>query len=233
MTRLVLEERLPAADRTIDIVRIELHDVAAALRLGRGDQGRAGTAEAVEYDSLRLRAILDRVHHHGAGLHRGVARQLRHPALAEAVDPCIAPQGGTVATVLAELDVVDVRSLAGLPQRDQLGLATIERTHPGIGLGPGDHRLQLVEDAVACVQHLVQMRTVDAAIDQRSIPRCRRDLGEDRMQEAGDLELAHLAGGHRELAVLNLAQAADMAVHLQIVGRIREHHLSEFTAISV
>ena len=59
---------------------------------------------------------------------------------------------------------------------------------------------------------------------------CIRDSSEDRVQEAGELELAHLARRHRELAMLDLPETADMAIDPDVVRRIHKHHLGEFTA---
>ena len=43
-------------------------------------------------------------------------------------------------------------------------------------------------------------------------------------QEGGKLRLAHLPGRHRELAVPDTAEPADVAVDPHIVGRVGEHH---------
>ena len=43
-------------------------------------------------------------------------------------------------------------------------------------------------------------------------------------QEGGELGPRHLARGHGELAVLDLAGVPDMAVDRHVVGRIGEHH---------
>ena len=50
-------------------------------------------------------------------------------------------------------------------------------------------------------------------------------LGEHGGEEALKLAAAHLARGHRELAVGDLAEAADMAVDADVVGRIGEDEL--------
>ena len=52
------------------------------------------------------------------------------------------------------------------------------------------------------------------------------DLGlvaEGGREEGDELLLAHLARGAGELLVLDRAEAADMAIDLHVVGRIREH----------
>src|SRR5262245_14242527 len=50
-------------------------------------------------------------------------------------------------------------------------------------------------------------------------------LREDASEELGELGFRHLAGGHYELLVLDLAGAADMTVHCNVIGRVSEHHL--------
>ena len=51
-------------------------------------------------------------------------------------------------------------------------------------------------------------------------------LGEpfkDRLQEGRELDLAHLAAAHGELAMTNATETTDVAVDGHVVGRIREH----------
>jgi len=53
-----------------------------------------------------------------------------------------------------------------------------------------------------------------------------RVLGEpikDRFQEARELDLAHLAAAHGELAMTNAAEPTDVTVDGDVVRRIREH----------
>ena len=45
----------------------------------------------------------------------------------------------------------------------------------------------------------------------------------DRFEECREFRLAHLAATHREVAMMNAAEAADMAVDGDVVGRIGEH----------
>jgi len=52
-----------------------------------------------------------------------------------------------------------------------------------------------------------------------------RQVHERVPQEPSELCLGHLAGGHRELAMLDRARATDMAPNRYVVGRISEHHL--------
>ena len=47
-------------------------------------------------------------------------------------------------------------------------------------------------------------------------------MAERGLQERRERLLAHLAGGHRELAVLGLAEPADVAIDRHVVGRIGE-----------
>jgi hypothetical protein len=59
----------------------------------------------------------------------------------------------------------------------------------------------------------------------RAISAVSGKVGEDTRQESSELGLAHLAGRHGELAVLDRAQAANMAVDLHVVRRVGEDHL--------
>ena len=54
----------------------------------------------------------------------------------------------------------------------------------------------------------------------------RRCIGERLLQKVGELLAAHLAGGQGEVAVLNGAEPADMAVDRHVVGRIGEDQVA-------
>src|SRR5690349_3791209 len=76
MTRLTLRQPFPATHDYINVERIELEKVAAALRLGGGNQGRAAAAERIQDDALGLGAILDGIHHKRDRLDGRVGGQL-------------------------------------------------------------------------------------------------------------------------------------------------------------
>src|SRR5689334_1861310 len=56
-------------------------------------------------------------------------------------------------------------------------------------------------------------RTVDAVVGEE---------GKDGFEEGDEFRLAHLAAAHGEFAMTNAAEAADMAVDGDVVGRIGE-----------
>ena len=57
-------------------------------------------------------------------------------------------------------------------------------------------------------------RTVDAVLGEQA---------KDRFKECGEFCLAHLAAAHREVAMTDAAEATDVAIDGDIVGRIGEH----------
>ncbi len=201
---------LPAPDRHVDIGRIECDEITPPLGLLRRDQGRAAAAKGIEDDAARFRAILDRIHYHGAGFDRRMSRELFHPAGAEGVDPGIDPGIGPIPPMLAQFDIVDVRCLAFLPQYDQLVRGPVERAHAAIGLGPADDVLQFVEDRCSGVEEQVETAPVHAGIDQRAVGHDRMDAGQDFAQERAELGVRHFARGHGEFAMLDPTKAADM-----------------------
>lgn len=67
---------------------------------------------------------------------------------------------------------------------------------------------------------------VDCAVGAR-----RGQVAEHRLQKGGELGLRHLARRHRDLGVLDRAEAADVAVDRHVVGRVGEHDRDQaFTA---
>ena len=60
----------------------------------------------------------------------------------QGIHPRIGPDVAPVATVLAELEVVDVGRRAVLEDQDQLVLTTVERAHARVGFDPDDELLE-------------------------------------------------------------------------------------------
>ncbi len=96
-------------DDYVTITRIELDAVAAPTGLFGSDQRGAAAGEGIEHDTASLRTIENRVGDQRDRFHGGVEREFRIPILAETVDARIRPQIGSIAAVLAELDIIDMR----------------------------------------------------------------------------------------------------------------------------
>ena len=72
------------------------------------------------------------------------------------------------------------------------------------------------------VEQLAHMAPVHADVGDRPVAHDSGDVAEGLGEEAGELRPAHLAGGKGELAVLDRAEPADVAVDLHVVGWIGE-----------
>ena len=122
----------------IDVARIELKPSGPpASQLG-SDHRRAAAEEGIEDQAIALRAILDGI---GDERHRLDGRMHGErfvASCAEAVDAWIGPDVGAVASVLAELEVVDMRCRSDLEDGDEFVLRAVEGAHAGVGLGPDD-----------------------------------------------------------------------------------------------
>jgi len=69
------------------------------------------------------------------------------------------------------------------------------------------------------------MAPIDTDEVDRAVDGVAGEVGEHGCQKARELGLAHLARGKGELAMLDGAEPANVAVDLHVVGRIGEHHL--------
>src|SRR5262245_57291879 len=76
-------------------------------------------------------------------------RQLFQAPGAHGVHAGVIPNIGAIASMLAQLEVVDVPSAAALPHEDQFVLAAIEAAHASVGLVPDTEVLELAVDLAA------------------------------------------------------------------------------------
>ncbi len=184
---------LPAADRGIHVLGVDLHGVGTpAAALGR-DQRRAAAGEAIQHDATALRAVEDRVRHQGDRLDRGMHLEFVEPPRLQAVHPGVVPDIGPVAAVLTELEIVDMRRRADLEHEHQLVLGAIERSHPGVGLVPDAKVLDLEVDLATGAHELPQMPPVHADEVDSAIGTMGRQVSERLLEEGGELGLRHLA----------------------------------------
>src|ERR1700736_4161798 len=120
----VAGEALPAADRSVDVERVEFHTVADAADAFRGAKRRAAAEKGIEHDVAAGRAIHDRVGDEGHRFYRWVQRQeiaLRF-APTKIADAGIVPNVGSVSAILPELHIVPVRRGTRFEDQDQLVL---------------------------------------------------------------------------------------------------------------
>jgi hypothetical protein len=130
---------------------------------------------------------------------------------------------GSVPPTATELDGVDMRCGPDLEYEDELVLGAIERPHASVVLVPNAEILERRIDVPAGRERLVEMPPVHAYEMDGSVETAADGVEENRPQEIRELARGHLAGRHRELAVLDRSQAADMAIDPDVVGRIGEH----------
>ena len=172
---------------------------------------------------MPVAAILDGVGDHRHRLDGGVQGQQLAPA--SRVDAWVLPDIGAVAAVLAELEVVDVRLRAVLEHEHQFMLAAVERAHPPVVLDPDTQLLRSAKDRCRGLKQLRLVPPVHEDVQNATWHRERAQVSARMAQEARERLRAHLARGHGELLVLDLAQAPRVPVDLHVVGWVRDDHL--------
>ena len=148
----------------------------------------------------------------------------------DGADPGIVPDIGAVAPGLAKTEAVGVFGSALLEHEHQLVLGTIERPHAAVGLVPHHEVLELGEALLPRREQFSHVAPVHADKGNGTVAHHRCGIAEGIGKEGRELGLAHLARGKGELAVLDRAQSADIAINLHVVGRVREHEVSNLTA---
>ena len=101
----------PAVEGDIYIAWIDLQTISPPPGALGGEKRRARTEEAVENDIAAVGGVQDGVGNEADGFDRRVLRQQCIAFLAETVDPRVRPDIGAVASMSAQLDVIDVRGL--------------------------------------------------------------------------------------------------------------------------
>ena len=150
-------------------------------------------------------------------------RQLFQASRAQGVDAGVIPDVRAIAPMLAQLEIIDVPSAAVLPHEDQFVLAAIEAAHASVGLVPNTEVLELAVDRAAGGEHLPHVPPIHADLMDRPINGVPGKVTRHRLQKCREFGLAHLAATHRELAVPDATEAADVAVDGDVVRRIREY----------
>ena len=156
-------------------------------------------------------------------LDRGMHRQITAAASRDAADPRIVPDIGPVSPGLAKTEAVDVRRIAVLEHKDQLMLGAVERPHPAGGLVPHHQVLELEPADLAGLAQLAYVPQIHADVKDRTRPGMMDQVGQRCSEELGELLRTHLTRGHRNLAVLDLAQPADITIDLHVVRRVGEN----------
>jgi len=104
----------PAPDGNVHIARIELDQPRPASGALGGQQRRTRSAERIKDKPVALLAVLDRISDHGDGLDGRVVFEILTAVTSKTICASVVPDICPIAPVLAELDIVEVRGLAGL-----------------------------------------------------------------------------------------------------------------------
>src|SRR6202162_1486017 len=126
--------------------------------------------------------------------------------------------------MLAERDIVARRRSAVLEDEDEdeLVLAAVEGTHAGIVFGPDTQVLLFGINALRGGNELAGVAPIHSYVMQRALLAVSGKETASLRQERREGPLVHLARGHGELAMMDGAETAGMAVNRHVVGRVGE-----------
>src|SRR5262249_45947822 len=110
----------PTANCNVDIKGIDFHGACTTLGFLRSHDGRARTAEGIQYDFTAPRAVLDGIDDKRHRLDGGVHCKVVKPARTKRVDATIIPNVGPVSAATTELDGVEMRRRPHLEDEDKL-----------------------------------------------------------------------------------------------------------------
>ena len=113
---------LPAADRDVDIERVELDHPSDPARTLGCQNCRAAAAERIEDDAVAPATVTNQVGDECHRLDGGVQIEVATPSRMQTVDARIIEHVGAIPAVGAEPEIVDVGSVAALEDGDQLML---------------------------------------------------------------------------------------------------------------
>ena len=123
-----------------------------------------------------------------------------------------------------------MRIAAVFEHKDQLVLASVERTHPGVVLDPDAEVLELAIDIAAGGQQLFGMAPVHENVVQRALDAGCREIAESLGEKGGEFGAVHLSRGHRERPVMDRAEATRVTVDPHVVGRVGDGRRGTFQA---
>src|SRR5262249_30376112 len=128
--------------------------------------------------------------------------------------------------MLPELEIVGVCRDPRFPYEYELVLRAVERAHARVRLVPDAEVLELAIDHAAGTKHFPEVAPVDTDLVDRAVDRVVCETAEDRLEECREFGLAHLAGANREFAMTDAAEASDVAINCDVVGRVGEHEFA-------
>src|SRR6476661_7510543 len=137
---------------------------------------------------------------------------------------CIVPDVGSITTVLAELDHVEMRCGPGLVDKHELVLGAVERAHPPVILVPDTDILEFGVDPACCVDDLCHVPPVHADEVQGAIGAEGCQMAKDGPEKVLEFSGGHFAGRHLELPVLDRTKPAHVTVDRNVIGRVGKDH---------
>src|SRR5271169_1081996 len=150
------------------------------------------------------------------------AQQLE-PVPAEGVDPSVRPNVRPPAAVLAQLEVVLVGGISMLPDKHQFVLAPVKTAHSGVRLRPNAQVLELEPGAFTGIEQLRHVPPVHTDEQDGTVGQSGLQRGKGVDEELGEICPAHLAGGHREIAVADPAETGHEPGDRYVVRRVGEY----------
>ena len=122
----------------------------------------------------------------------------------------------------SEFDVVCVVHGANLEHANKFVLAAVERSHPGVGLRPNDEIQGNEAEFRGRRVNNRRSAPVDEGAADAAVTKVGPSSSHPPFVKHEELGVGHFARGHRELAMMNLTETADITFDRDIVWWIGE-----------
>src|SRR5262249_13431220 len=118
--------RLPALNNHVRIGWIDLQRIGLATSFFGGDYGCAAASKWIEHKIGSARGVSENVSDEGNWFDGGVAGELVKPACFKRIHPGIIPNIGSVATMPAEFDVIDMGRATDFEHGDEFVFGSVK-----------------------------------------------------------------------------------------------------------
>src|SRR6516165_6739293 len=145
------------------------------------------------------------------------------------IDAGIIKNISAIATLSAESEIIDVRPGPAFEDSDEFVFRTIETALAGVALVPNQKIFPFRIKGKSGAEQVMKVAPVHEDIMDGTIAAGADDAADEAIEEGPKRRRRHLAGGHRKFSMAHLAAAHGVTVDSNVVGWVRDHHLSELT----
>ena len=162
------------------------------------------------------------IDHHFYRLDRRMLTELVHATRLEGVDPGIAPDVRSGASIRSQAEGVDVRALSALVDEHEFVLDSVKATLTCVGLHPDADVFVLAVDFQTGVEKLFRVPPIHTNVVDGPIRTVTGAMPEGCFQEASEFDGVKVPSGASKFSMSGLPPPAGMTLHRHIVGRIEK-----------